>query len=133
MLDPRGDSFLDGLVTEVGQAERSVGDRITTLAEQAPQMILGHGPAGLDPPVVGAEAVDAGTKPITGRRPLLRVVGDQGLSQAPVPVASGDRLEQVLVAVPGRHHTHRDRHAGQVRGGNLVVQEVCSGRRGAKT
>src|SRR5579875_3119577 len=88
-------------------------------------MILGHGPAALDPAVAGAETVDAGTEPIARRSPLLRVVGDERGGQRPVPVASGDRLKQVLVAVPGGHHTHRDRHAGQVRRGSLVVQEVC--------
>src|SRR5579875_1250837 len=91
-------------------------------------MILGDDPARLDPAIVGAEAVDAGTKPKTGRRPRLRVVTDEGCRQASVPVAGGDRLEQVLVATPGTHHTHRDRHAGQVRRGYLVVQEVWTGR-----
>ena len=117
-------AFLDGLVTEVRQTERLVGDRITPLAEQASWMILSDRPAGLDAPVAGAETVDAGTQPIAGRATLIGVVGDQGLGQAPVPVAGGDRLEQVAVAVTGGHHTHRDRHAGQVRGGNLVVQDV---------
>jgi hypothetical protein len=39
-------------------------------------------------------------------------------------VAGGDGLAQALVTVHGRHHTHRGRHAGQVRRGHLVVQEV---------
>ncbi len=88
-------------------------------------MILGDDPAQLHPAVVGAEAVNAGTKPKTGTRPRLYVVSDQRLRQGPVPVAGGDGLKQVLVAVPGRYHTHRDRHAGQVRGGNLVCMRCA--------
>src|SRR5579875_3088976 len=94
-------------------------------------MILGHGPARLDPlgARARAEAVDAGAEPVARRSPLLGVVANQRGGQRPVRVAGGDRLEQVLVAVSGGHHAHRDRHTGQVRRGYLVVQEVCYVRR----
>lgn len=88
-------------------------------------MILGHGRARLDALVGGADTVDAGAEPVTGRGPLLRVVADQRCGQRSVAVASRDGLEQISVAVPGRYHTHRDRHAAQVRGGNLVCMRCA--------
>src|SRR5579875_927098 len=94
-------------------------------------MILGHGPARLDPlgARARAEAVGAGAEPVARRSPLLGVVATKRGGQRPVRVAGGDRLEQVLVAVSGGHHAHRDRYTGQVRRGYLVVQEVCYVRR----
>ncbi|WP_276940019.1 hypothetical protein [Ferrimicrobium acidiphilum] len=48
------------------------------------------------------------------RRTFLGAVADQDSDQRSVSGASGDRLEEILVAVPTSHQVHQDRHAGQV-------------------
>lgn len=84
-------------------------------------------------------------EPHPRRRPALLVVASQRCPCCMVPVAGRDRLQQVLVAAPRRHHTDRHHHPGplprprtrrglrlQVRPARLpapLVPTVCVGRR----
>lgn len=65
-------------------------------------------------------------EPHPRRRPALLVVASQRCPCCMVPVAGRDRLQQVLVAAPRRHHT--DRHPSQDPGQGEVSGFRCAPR-----
>ncbi len=103
-FDPVG----HGRERRVRLAERVAGDRITTGPDQQLELCLGHLRAGRQFAV--PEGGEALADPEPGRVPRFGVVARQRRREGAVTVAGRDRAEQVLVTIPGRHHTHRNRH-----------------------
>ncbi len=110
--DPLIDALLHARVLPIRLTQRLTRDRVATHPDQELKLSLG------DPDALGelaaAEVRQARPHPKPGRSSLLRVIPRQRGRERAVAVTGGDGAQQVLVAVAGAHHSHRDRHTDQV-------------------
>lgn len=107
-LDTLGDALGRGLVHRVGAAERVACHRVAAHPDEELELLLRYLLAGSD--ATFAELGEARAEPAAGRIPDLGIVASQRRRKAPVAVACNDGAQQILVAVTGAHHAHRNRH-----------------------
>ena len=105
---PRRDSGADRRVLREGSSERLARDWVLAHPEQERELALGHGVVPPDGPT--AHGMQGGAQPSAWWRPCLGVVPRERSREASVAVACDHALEQVLVALAGRHHAHRNGH-----------------------
>nr|WP_246425185.1 hypothetical protein [Streptomonospora nanhaiensis] len=110
--DPLIDALLHARVLPIRLTQRLTRDRVAAHPDQKLKLRLGHLPALGE--LTTAEVRQDRPHPKPGRCSLLRVVPLQRRGEVTVAVTGGDGAQQVLVAVAGRHYSHRDRHTGQV-------------------
>jgi hypothetical protein len=111
------------LVGAEAGAELLARDRVLSVPDESPEMLLGDLVADLEFTV---EACDAGAEPVAGWGALLGVVARQRISQGPVPVARRDRAQQVVDPLAGVHRLDRDGHRDHLHSGGRCAGETLA-------
>nr|WP_265914703.1 hypothetical protein [Corynebacterium auriscanis] len=113
------DALLDARVLPVRLAQGLARDRVAAHPDQELELRLGDLPTLSE--LTAAEKRQPRPHPETRRSSFLRVVPRQRGRKGAVAITGGDGAQQILVAVAGRHHAHRDRHTDEVSRQHLVA------------